>query len=437
MRILVCGAHGFVGRHLSATLSSMGHKLIHGVRHARTDSKFEEISINYQEDTDPELWRTRLANLKIDLVINAVGILNESKQQSFLNIHQKTPIALFQAAHQLGLRGLIQISALGPDDAATPPSSSAPLQLTDYLTTKRQTDTFVATLGTPHLIIRPSLIVGDDGASSQFFRLLASLPIIGLPGDGEQQLQPVHIDDICAAVCHWLNTIEQADAPQHTRLSAVGPEPMSYRKMLAHYRQAMGLGAALWIKIPLWCMHLFAQLAVYLPQRVFSPETLTMLAQGSVADPRPLSALIKRQPRAAEHWFDPAQSQALACTAISLWENQIFRAVLALLWLASGIIPLFFYPHESSFALLAPLGLHGEMALVTLIGASCIDILLGLATLLYPSKRLWIAQILLVILYSALISFFLPEFLWHPFAPILKNLPVLAILFSLLARERK
>lgn len=439
MRILLCGANGFIGRHISAALRSSGHELIHGVRQTQSAAPNTELGIDFDQDTDVKLWLSRLQSLNIDLVINAVGILSETKSQRFHTVHQQTPIALFEAANQLALMGIIHVSALGPDDAASHPDSlSKTNQLTPYLQSKRETDAFLSTLSCPHLIVRPSLIVGDDGASSQFFRVMSSLPVIGLPGKGEQQLQPVHIDDICRAISNWITQLEQTETPpHHTLLRAVGPNQMSYRTMLEHYRNAMGLGKALWIPIPQWSMRLAASIATHLPQKVFTPDTLIMLEQGNIADASELTSTLHRAPTSAKNWFTENQSQQLASTAISVWENCLFRWVLALLWLASGIIPLFFYPHESSYALLAPFGLHGEMAVFTLIGASCTDIVLGIATLFYPSKRLWAAQIGLVIVYSALISFFLPEFLFHPFAPVLKNLPVLAILFSLLARGTK
>jgi hypothetical protein len=45
------------------------------------------------------------------------------------------------------------------------------------------------------------------------------------------------------------------------------------------------------------------------------------------------------------------------------------------------------------------------------------------------------AQVLLIAGYSVLIAIALPEFLWHPFGPILKNLPILALLFVLFNEE--
>jgi hypothetical protein len=81
---------------------------------------------------------------------------------------------------------------------------------------------------------------------------------------------------------------------------------------------------------------------------------------------------------------------------------------------------------QESLALLARVGLAGKAALVTLYGAAALDIVLGLATLFFPRRWIWRFQIVLVLGYSAVIAFWLPELWLHPFGPVLKNLPMLA-----------
>jgi hypothetical protein len=68
-------------------------------------------------------------------------------------------------------------------------------------------------------------------------------------------------------------------------------------------------------------------------------------------------------------------------------------------------------------------------------GAALLNLLLGLLTL-WPlrhraQKALWGAQALLVLFYTAVITWRLPEFWLHPYGPIVKNLPILAALLLL------
>lgn len=115
------------------------------------------------------------------------------------------------------------------------------------------------------------------------------------------------------------------------------------------------------------------------------------------------------------------------------FENSILRLCLASVWLLTAIVSQFFYPEQESLAMLASVGLHGNFAIFALYGAVLLDACLGIATWYWPSLLLWRLQALLILGYSLLIGIFLPQFLVHPFGPILKNLPILALLW-LLAR---
>jgi len=69
---------------------------------------------------------------------------------------------------------------------------------------------------------------------------------------------------------------------------------------------------------------------------------------------------------------------------------------------------------------------------LALYGAALLDIAFGLAVYLVRRRRwLWRLQIGVVVTYSAIIALALPEFWLHPFAPMLKNLPLLAALVLL------
>ena len=443
MRILVCGARGFVGRHISHHLQQAGHEIIYGV-HQFSDggtTHHHELLIDYNKDTSTAIWGKRFAALatvgKVDIVINAVGILTASKNASFAALHRNTPIALFQAANDAGVRSILQISALGPDDKGIQHAVPRSQELSPYLQTKRDADHYLSQLNCTHLILRPSLIVGMDGGSSQLFRSLASMPIIALPGKGEQALQPVHIDDLCRCVSKWVEEVANSIAAPHQIICAVGPTPMSYRDMLTQYRLAMRLTPSWFIPVPMSIMRIGAQVAQFLPQKVFAPETLRMLEQGNTADCAEFSHYLGEKPKGAKDWFSDHDTANLAASAIATWSTILFRLALTLLWIATGIISLWVYPHQESARLLSQVGISSTYVIPILYAASGLDLSMGIASLTHPSRRLWLAQILVISAYSIIIMICLPEFLIHPFGPILKNIPILAILFVLIAGGKK
>ena len=116
---------------------------------------------------------------------------------------------------------------------------------------------------------------------------------------------------------------------------------------------------------------------------------------------------------------------------------KLIRSVLAIIWMVTGILSLGIFPQQESLALLEQLGLHGPAALVALYASASLDIVLGILTLARPSRMLWRAQATLVATYSIIITIYLPLYWLHPFGPVLKNLPILLLLWLLHQHEGK
>lgn len=415
MRILVCGANGFIGRAIADSLAQGGHTVLRGVRQARAR---DEVSIDYSRDLAAGDWLPRLE--RIDAVVNAVGILVERRGQSFDAVHRAAPCALFAACAMAGVRRVVQVSALGAERGDTA-----------YFTSKLAAEKCLRKSALEWQVVRPALVYGVDGASARFFRMLASLPLAGLPGGGGQMLQPVHVDDLCEAV---LKLLDPATPPRQC-IELVGARAVSYRDMLASYRRGMGFAPALEISIPARFVAWTAAVGGILPGAMLTPDTWRMLQAGNCADAAATAALLGREPRDIAGFVAPGQSAPLRQQALAAWRAPLLRGALAAVWGVSGLISLFAYPVADSLALLARVGIGGAWGPATLYGAATLDLVFAAATVLRPSRRLWLAQGATVLLYSAIVAWALPEFLVHPFGPVLKNLPLLAILFLLFAEE--
>ncbi|HKB59400.1 MAG TPA: DoxX-like family protein [Gallionellaceae bacterium] len=110
---------------------------------------------------------------------------------------------------------------------------------------------------------------------------------------------------------------------------------------------------------------------------------------------------------------------------------RLMRLTLAVVWLVSGVLSLGIYPRQQSMEILAGVNLHGEAATLALYGGALLDILLGTLTLVRPVQMLWRVQAGVILVYSAVITVWLPQYWLHPFGPVLKNLPILLLLWLL------
>lgn len=416
------GASGFLGGRIAHALQTRGYEVVRATRGARVAGR--AIDVDFTRDVEPEHWLPKLDG--IDVVVNAVGILREQGAQTFALLHERAPKALFAASARAGVRLVIQISALGAD----PEGASA------YHRSKRAADDFLATLDLAAFIVQPSLVYGPGGASATLLDTLASLPVIPLPGCGEQPVQPIHVDDAIEAILAMIETAPVA--PGARRVALVGPEPLSLREFLARLRRALGLPAARFVRVRMPLVRLGASLARFLPKALLDPETLAMLERGNTADASATRRWLQRVPRPVERFVAAENAGAARRDAKLRWLLPVLRWSIALVWIVTGIVSLGLYPVAEGHALLARVGLTGVLASVMLYGAAVLDIALGVGVLVLSRRHwLWLLQLTVILGYTAIITLKLPEFWLHPYGPLLKNLPMLAAIALLDALEER
>lgn len=425
MRVLLTGASGFIGRHLVAALAQHGYTVVCATRHPLATSPHtcaEWVEADFGRDTAPRSWVPRLAG--VDVVINAVGILREAKGQSFAALHVQAPCALFDACVEAGVERVINISALGADAQAR----------SAYHLSKRRADEHLSSLPLSWTIVQPSLVYGADGESARLFTTMASLPFIPLPDGGNQQVQPLHIDDLTAGVLALMRD------PQSSRriIPFVGPLALSLRQFLAELRSSMQLDRGRFVSVPLPLVRIAASLGDRLPGNLLDSETLGMLLRGNVGDASPLRAVLGQEPRCPSEFVSVADAAAVRTAATLPWSLAILRFSIAAVWIVTGVVSLGLFPTQASYELLSRSGVPVTLQPVALYGAAMLDFLLGIATLLMRRRQgLYIAQIVLILLYTAIITVRLPEFWLHPYGPLLKNVPMLAALMLLCLLERR
>ncbi|OXI29321.1 NAD-dependent dehydratase [Burkholderia sp. AU16741] len=418
MTVLVCGANGFIGQALCARLEAGGHRVLRGVRRAAGP---HDVAIDFAQDVDSRGWLARLKG--VDVVINAVGMLADRRGVTLDAVHRAAPCALFTACCLAGVRRVIQISALGVERGDT-----------RYFASKQAADRFLQTLPIDFRIVRPALVYGAAGASARFFRMLASLPVHVLPAGGRQRLRPVHVDDLAEVVARLVAQTGDSQAAGSRVIDVVGSDEVEYREMLAGYRAALGFPPAARVTLPGPLVGAAAALLGTLPGAMLTRDTWTMLRGGNTGDPAAVTAVLGRPPRGLGG-FVGAEAGALRRDALAMWRRPLLLGALAIVWIWTAIASAFIHPLHASLALLAPAHLTGLPARIALYAASALDFAFGIATVVAPSRRLWAAQAALIIAYSAVIAVTMPGLLAEPFGPVLKNVPILAILSILYSEE--
>ncbi|MDH4185676.1 MAG: NAD(P)H-binding protein [Nitrospira sp.] len=426
-QVLVTGASGFIGSHITQALCLAGYDVICcGRDTTRLKAQFPSCRVVEYDFTKPPTSDFPDSLLRgVSVVINASGIIQEHGANTFETVHRDGPIALFRAAERAGVRRIIQISALGSDTHAT----------TRYHRTKQAADNVLKTLSVEWVILHPSLVYGTGGRSHAFFSALAALPILPLPGHGDQQVQPVHINDFVLGIVRLL----QSTAPSHVTLAVVGPEPVTFRQFMEAIRKWLGMTAGPTLAVPMGLISLVARIGDIVRSEFVNTDTLSMLRRGNTADPTAFQRLTSVEIQSLSKGLPAAAGTSPDLIMARLYFlSPLLRLSIATVWIGSGVVALFFYPHDISEAWLRRTGIPSAWTGLTLTAASMLDIILGLAMLARWRMPLILAsQLVLILGFTVILTARMPELWAHPFGPLLKNFPLCIATLVLWALERR
>lgn len=425
MRVFLTGASGFIGGHIVLALSQRGHHVTCLVRGRGAETlrrmNWPGVTLVEGEFTAPESYVQHLAGHEV--LINAVGIIRETATATFESVHERAPIALFEAAARAGIRRIVQISALGADDAAR----------SHYHLSKRAADHRLATLSVDYVVLRPSFVYGPQDQSMTFFLSLAALPLSPIPGDGQYRVQPVHVDDVVHAV------VLAVERPELRSLvvDVGGAEAIPFDEMIDTLARRLGKPKAHKLHISWPVMSLAAAVTDACGGRgPITGEELGMLRRGNHADntafiqyfgftPLPFETGLARKPLTqADRWH-----ARLTHLRIPL------SLTVAFIWIATGFISAFLSVDRGR-ELLAGIGIAGPLADVALFGTSYFEIAIGLATAVGWRVRLMgVIQLLLMAGFTIILSAGMPELWLHPFGPLTKNIPLIGATLVMMALE--
>lgn len=423
------GASGFIASHIVTDLIAAGHQVTCCVRNtAYARQLFPSatmISCDFVHDQSSILWEERLKN--IDVVINSVGILYHPNDKIIWAIHHDTPRALFDACVTAKVKKVIQISALGIEysDVA-------------YARSKKAADDYLQTLPICSVILRPSLVYGRGSyGGSSLFRGLAGLPwVTPVPDKGTQEFQPIHVEDLAKAV---IKLIEHP-FDQPILLNAVSTQRIKLTSILTHMRAWLGFSTTHLIHIPTIIIRLGAFIGDRIPYSILNSNSYQLLFQNNVTSKEETQKFQEQIGFIPKEF--PAGLYSHPSSIQDRWHARLYflkpvlRFSIAFIWLFTAISCLFIYPKVLSYQLLGSIGVNTFWQPILFYSACIMDAALGLAVLCSKSpQKTGLLQIILILGYSAILTWRLPYLWFEPFAPLAKNIPLLAAILVSLALE--
>ena len=229
-QVCVLGGSGFVGSAIVRQLSLAGYS-VKVLTRRREASKhlilLSDVAVLECDIMDDEALASALKGA--DAVINLIGILHNSKKDSFKAMHAELPARLVKLCEKLGIKRLVHMSALQAAQEA--PSA--------YLKSKAEGEAAVlrAHKNLEVTVFRPSIIFGrGDGFINLFATLVKLLPVI-LLAKPNAKFQPIYVEDVAQAFVASLDNIDTYGKAYDLG----GPKVYTLRQLVAYVANTLGM----------------------------------------------------------------------------------------------------------------------------------------------------------------------------------------------------
>ncbi len=266
MKIFVTGGTGFVGKAVLEALLAEGHRLSCLVRNPEKTGRHLPGGVEWIKGDllKPAEWRRGLEGC--EAAIHLVGIIRETRRETFQLVHVEGTRNIVEAARGAGIRRFLQMSALG----------SRPGAKSRYHQTKFMAEELVKGAGLEYTVIRPSVIFGPE---DRFVNVLAALirwsPVILIPGRGTTRLQPVALGDVVFSMVQALKKPQSIGKTYELG----GPEALGFEELVDRLMAVMRR-PRLKVHVPMTLMSVAAQLfEKFLPVPPLTRDQLIMLQE--------------------------------------------------------------------------------------------------------------------------------------------------------------
>jgi nucleoside-diphosphate-sugar epimerase len=249
MKVLVTGATGFVGGHLTEALRRRGDEVTALARSASKAAALAPLGVRVVPGDLHDRAALQRAAEGQDVVYHVAGVVAARSEADFMVANRDGTRNLIEALGQMGTGRLVLVSsmaAIGPTIKGRPlRGDEAPRPVTAYGRSKLAAEQAVTASALPWTIVRPPMVYGPrDQEVLKVFRL-ARFGVAPVLGDGSQELSAVHGGDLAEGLIAAGTTVAAAGRAYY----ACHPEVFTGADMARAVGRAMGKSPAV-IRIP-------------------------------------------------------------------------------------------------------------------------------------------------------------------------------------------
>ncbi|WJV55514.1 DUF2867 domain-containing protein [Prodigiosinella aquatilis] len=222
--ILILGASGYIGRHLTSRLSQQGHQIIAASRHVESlaSRQWPGVQCEYVDlmrlHTIPEgLWQAETLYYLVHSMEDGRDFI-ERERLSAQNLRKILRTSKIKHIIYLG-------SAQSKTDSS------------EHMYARRITGDTLRSSGIPVTELRAGIIIGSGSAAFEIMRdMVYNLPLLTPPRWVRSRTSPIALENLLV----YLTEILKHPTTQHRILEAAGPEYISYQTMFERFIRISG-----------------------------------------------------------------------------------------------------------------------------------------------------------------------------------------------------
>jgi NADH dehydrogenase len=230
--IVITGASGYVGSHITRKLVEQGHPvraLVHNKQRAEKEQRLRGMNLDWVEGDVTNPGSLKNAFSGASTIIHTVAIAIEKGGGTYETINYQGTVNVVNAAKEAGIERFVNLSQLGAD-------ASLPYR---FLASKGKAQDYVAASGLNWTAFRPSVIWGpEDEFANSFAKLVPFSPIIfPIVGDQNSKFQSIWVEDVATCI------VKSIDMPETIgkEYEIGGPEVLTLEEI--ERRTLLAIGA--------------------------------------------------------------------------------------------------------------------------------------------------------------------------------------------------
>lgn len=272
--IFITGANGFIGKALVEYLAKNSENTIYALIRPNTLPRFllkENIRVVYGDVTDKKSIQNTLPHNAF--IVNLAANPYHKTLSYEVNVNGMKNI--INVAKQKNVQKLIHISS----------QATKIKQKGVYARTKERADNLITNSKLNYVILKPSLVYGDDerGLFNKVATLIKTLPVVPVFGNGKTKVNPISVHDLCLVV----EQVLQDEKASKLVFDVGSADSTSYDDVYRFIMKRTGVIKPI-LHIPKWVGIIAARILSILPHPPLYEDNILGSTQETNCDSRPL-----------------------------------------------------------------------------------------------------------------------------------------------------